>query len=61
MWMEVPTPRLGDFRVKEALGVGAEVLITACPFCLNMLDDAVKTTNATIEVVDLSQLVSMAL
>ena len=61
MWMEVPTPRLGDFRVKEALGVGAEVLITTCPFCLNMLDDAVKTTKVALEVIDLSQLVSIAL
>jgi len=30
-------------RVKEAQATGAEILITACPLCLIMLEDALKT------------------
>lgn len=47
-------------RVKEALETGAQVLATACPMCLNMLDTAVKTEEVEdrISVKDISQLFS---
>lgn len=45
-------------RVREALETGARIIVTACPKCFNMLDDAVKTEGAEekIAVRDLSQL-----
>jgi Fe-S oxidoreductase len=45
------------FRVREAMETGAEILVTACPKCFNMLDDAVKAEDmeGKILVRDLSQ------
>jgi len=41
-WRDTPLEdRLGVLRIQEALFTGAEVLVTACPFCLRMLNDAV--------------------
>ena len=45
MWFEGTNPdvRLAHERIREALGTGAQYVATACPFCLNMLEDAAKT------------------
>jgi len=45
--------------VKEAHATGAEVLITACPLCLIMLEDALKTLGyeKELKVMDLNELV----
>ncbi|MDP2976171.1 MAG: hypothetical protein Q8N45_08165 [Anaerolineales bacterium] len=42
---------------------GADTLAVACPFCLNMLDDAVKTMGLEerIEVKDILELVAAAI
>jgi Fe-S oxidoreductase len=65
MWIESmkPQERLAEARVKEAVEMGAEVLATACPFCLLTFEDAVKMTNneENIQVLDLIELVEMAL
>jgi Fe-S oxidoreductase len=46
-------------RTEEALGTGADVVSTACPYCMIMLDDAVRAFNKEddVRVLDLSQLV----
>jgi Fe-S oxidoreductase len=66
MWVEAEEERgerLADTRVKDAVALGVELLVTACPFCLMTLDDAVKTSGSEgkIEIVDLAQLVAAAL
>jgi Fe-S oxidoreductase len=65
MWFEGNNPdaHLAHERVREAVDTGAEVLATACPFCMNMLDDAVKTLGLDdqIEVKDIMELVVEAL
>ncbi len=65
MWFEGTTPdaHLAHERIKEALGTGAQVVATACPFCMNMLDDAVKTLglDGQIEVKDIMELIAEAL
>jgi Fe-S oxidoreductase len=65
MWLEGTNPetRLARERVKEALDTGAQVLATACPFCLLTLDEAVKHINAQdrIQVLDIAELAAMAL
>jgi Fe-S oxidoreductase len=55
---EQETERMGERRVKMAQEVGAEIIVTACPFCLINLEDAVKTTGheGKIEVIDLVEL-----
>ncbi|MDH5702627.1 MAG: heterodisulfide reductase-related iron-sulfur binding cluster [Aigarchaeota archaeon] len=43
-------------RIKEAEDVGADALVTACPFCYLNLRDAAKEAGSKIEVVDLLKL-----
>lgn len=60
LWIEKEKgERLSDFRVEEAMGTGASVLATSCPYCIAMLEDSVRTANAddSIYVKDLSELV----
>jgi len=38
-----PAGHLGRLRVQEALSSGAEIIATACPFCMRMLVAAVET------------------
>ena len=55
--------RMSEIRMKEARTTGAEVLITACPLCLIMLEDALKTLGyeKELKVMDLNELVSSSL
>jgi len=48
--------------VREAADTGAEILVTACPMCTVMLEDAVKSQNLEdrIQVRELSELVTEA-
>ena len=47
-------------RAKEAVQTRAEILAVACPICLNMLEDGVKTINAEIKVMDIMELIHLA-
>lgn len=62
MWMESESTdeRLAEIRVKDAVAMGAEVLATACPFCLLTLEDAAKTTGneEKIQIRDIVELVA---
>jgi Fe-S oxidoreductase len=51
--------RMGEVRVRMASEVSSEIIVTACPFCLINLEDAVKTTGneGKMEVIDLVELV----
>jgi Fe-S oxidoreductase/nitrate reductase gamma subunit len=55
--------RMSEIRVREAHATGAEVLITACPLCLIMLEDALKTLGyeKELKVMDLNELVLQSL
>ena len=45
MWMEETIgTRVNEERVRQADEVGAETVVTACPFCMTMIDDGVKQT-----------------
>lgn len=59
MWMDIPGVRLAEIRVKEAVRTGANILATACPFCLLNLEDAVKTTGNEdkLQVLDIAEIV----
>lgn len=62
MWFdsEQSGERSAEIRVHDAVELGAEILVTACPFCLVTLEDAVKTTGSEekIQVKDISELLS---
>ena len=55
--------RMSEIRVREAHATGAEVLITSCPLCLIMLEDALKTLGyeKELKVMDLNELVLQSL
>ena len=50
-------------RAREALELGVEVVVTACPFCVTALEDAVKVLDVEdkISVRDVSELLREAL
>jgi Fe-S oxidoreductase len=64
MWMEENIgKRVNMDRTNEALGTGADVVSTACPFCMIMLDDAVKANGKgdEVSVLDIAQVVERSL
>jgi Fe-S oxidoreductase len=64
MWMEERIgKRVNVERTEEALGTGAEVIATSCPYCLIMLDDAVNAKRAEgsvngVTVIDIAQVIA---
>ena len=59
MWFEdAPEQRISRVRAKEAVATGAKTLATACPFCMNMMSDAMAATpgGEQTRVVDIAEL-----
>jgi Fe-S oxidoreductase/nitrate reductase gamma subunit len=64
MWQELEgEKRLSEVRIREAVDTGADVIVTSCPYCLIMLEDALKTADleGKIRVMDLNELVTESL
>ena len=61
MWMEERGNQINEERVRQADRTGAEKLAVACPFCTVMLDDGVKSTGSSLEVVDVATLLAEAI
>ncbi|MFC1534487.1 (Fe-S)-binding protein [Thermodesulfobacteriota bacterium] len=60
LWNEVPAEeRFSVLRVEEAVETGAEIIATACPYCMSMFEDALKTIDKEeeIKVQDVAELV----
>jgi len=56
IWMETPNgERFSDLRLEQALEVGAEVLVTSCPYCLTNFEDS-KLNLADSEVMEIKDL-----
>lgn len=58
MWMETnPNTRINHKRLEEAVETGADQIITACPYCLTMFEDAIgaKGLQNQIEVIDITE------
>jgi Fe-S oxidoreductase len=55
--------RMGVLRVKMAAEAGANVIVTACPFCLVNIEDAIKVAGleGKMEAVDLAELAAAQL
>ncbi len=52
--------RMGVLRVKMAAEAGANVIVTACPFCLVNMEDAIKVAGleGKMEAIDFSELIA---
>ncbi len=55
--------RMGGLRVKMAAEAGANVIVTACPFCMVNIEDAIKVTGmeGKMTAIDLAELVDQQL
>jgi Fe-S oxidoreductase len=53
-----PSEGFGVLRVRQALSIGAEMIATACPFCIRMLNDGVRKLGVENQIVvrDLAEL-----
>ena len=63
MWMEETIgEKVNHRRLSHVEATGADVVATACPYCLIMFDDAAKTKNKeSIRRYDIAELVERAL
>jgi Fe-S oxidoreductase/nitrate reductase gamma subunit len=60
-WMDLKQgQRINSIRVDQAAETGAKVIATACPFCMQMMEDGVKNTNRDeqLKVQDVAEVVS---
>ena len=64
MWMETDAEtRINHRRLAEALDTGAELVATACPYCLLMFDDAIRSKGLgdKVKVMDVTEILAMGL
>lgn len=62
MWYDSEsTERLGVKRIKEAVSLDVDAIVTCCPFCILNLEDAVKVSGYEdeIEVMDIAELLML--
>jgi len=60
MWMEEHQgKRINEMRVDQALALEPNVIATACPYCLTMLEDGLKARNKddSVKVFDIAELI----
>ena len=59
IWEETAkNERFSDIRLKQAMDIGAEVLATACPYCITIFEDSKLTMkdSAVIEIKDITEI-----
>ncbi len=64
MWLETdPNTRINHRRLGDALKVKADVVATACPYCLIMFDDAIRSKGLgdQIQVMDIAEILEKQL
>jgi len=64
VWAEVPMgERFGELRITDAVDKNADILVTACPYCILMLDDACSGLEKgdVLQVMEMSELLNSAL
>ena len=60
IWMETPKgERFSDLRLEQAIGVGAEVLATSCPYCITNFEDSRmnREDSEVIEIKDITEII----
>jgi len=60
IWMETPKgERFSDLRVEQAVGIGAEVLATCCPYCITNFEDSRMNREdaGAIEIKDITEII----
>ena len=60
IWMETPKrERFADLRLKQAIGTGAQVLVTACPYCITNFEESRLNLEyeEVLEIKDLAEII----
>jgi Fe-S oxidoreductase len=58
MWLETdPNTRINHQRLQDVIDAKADVVATACPYCLIMFDDAIRSKGLSddIRVMDIAE------
>jgi Fe-S oxidoreductase len=55
--------RISEDRIEQVLETGAELVATACPYCLQMFEDAIKAKGAeeSLKAMDIAEIVAAQL
>jgi Fe-S oxidoreductase len=64
IWMETPKgERFSDLRLAQAAGVGAEVLVTSCPYCITHFEESRLTLGESVapEIKDITEILQAAI
>ncbi len=64
MWLETdPNTRINQRRLAEVQKIKADVVATACPYCLIMFDDAIRSKGLgeEIKVMDIAEVLEKQL
>jgi len=59
IWMETRKgERFSDLRIEQAIGVGAEVLVTSCPYCITNFEDSKlnRENSEVLEIKDITEI-----
>ena len=59
IWMETPvSERFSNLRLDEAVGLGAQVLVTSCPYCITNFEDSrvVMNYDDVIQIKDITEI-----
>lgn len=60
-WMDLKIgQRVNAIRAEEAINTGAKTVATACPFCMQMMEDGIKINNSegTLDVRDIAEVIA---
>ncbi|MDX9788966.1 MAG: heterodisulfide reductase-related iron-sulfur binding cluster [Desulfobacterales bacterium] len=60
-WAEEEGTRINRNRAKEAFETSADIVATACPFCLAMLTDGMKSVTDEQKVFDIAEIINVAM
>ena len=52
--------RFSNLRIEQAIETGAEILVTACPYCITALEDSRLVTNHADDIVikDITEIIA---
>ena len=57
LWMEWDKDeRIANVRLKQLIETGADVIAVACPYCLQMFEETLKSMDSEIEVMDVTEI-----
>lgn len=64
IWMETPKgERFSDLRLDQAVAVGAEVVATACPYCITNFEDSRlnREKSDELEIMDITEIIALVI